>query len=127
MFIIVLTALEASITRRDERDQYGNVKRLATKPSVQRSSAEVVADKELLPVAIFALYRVEPRFFLFGHSQSDIRECVTDTVSIFHREGDAAVRLAAVRSFMEASKWMISLAPGDEGYEEGGVWLGIAM
>ncbi|TDL29911.1 hypothetical protein BD410DRAFT_780416, partial [Rickenella mellea] len=115
----------SAVLRRNEVDDMGNIKRAMPRPNAKRYTGETIADRELLVLGILALYRIDPRFYI--PEKADMEDWVSDTVQVLLRPGDPAAPLSSVRTFMQASRWVLDLRPGDEYFEEGTSWIGKAI
>src|SRR5262245_55308684 len=104
---------QTAATRRPEIDQNGDMKRTAPKPQCKRYTSETIADRDLLVLAILALFRIDARCFLYESETKELDESVTDSVQLIQRPGDPAVPLSALRTFIHAANWVSSLSPGD--------------
>jgi neurofibromin 1 len=103
------------------------MKRPASKPQSKRYTSETIADRDLLVLAILALFRIDARCFLYESETKELDDWVTDTVQLIQRPGDPAVPLSALRTFIHAANWVHGLDPGDEFYEKGRVWMSLVM
>lgn len=103
------------------------MKRPASKPVSKRYTSETIADRDMLVLAILALYRIDARCFLFESEAKELDDWVTDTVQLVQKPGDPAVPLSALRTFIHAAHWVNGLSQGDEFYEHGREWMSLAM
>lgn len=111
--------VQLAATRRPEIDQNGTLKRSSPKPISKRYTSETITDRDMLVLSILALYRFDTRYFLFEAEAKELDDWVSDSVQLIQRPGDPAVPLSASRTFILASHWVNTLAPGDENYEQG--------
>ncbi|KAG5648701.1 hypothetical protein DXG03_000048 [Asterophora parasitica] len=85
--------------RRSEIDQYGNMKRTASRPQGKRTSIQPLSDREVLLLAILSLWRASPLFQLKDITVPGIEEWVDTLNKVWEASLDISVKVSAASCF----------------------------
>ncbi|KAF8076811.1 hypothetical protein FPV67DRAFT_1605221 [Lyophyllum atratum] len=85
--------------RRAEVDQYGNMKRVSSRPKAKRTTIQPLSDREVLLLAILSLWRASPLFHMKDITVPGIEEWVETSNKVWEAPLDISVKVSAASCF----------------------------
>lgn len=110
--------------RRSETDAEGTIRKPALRPKGRRYTAETVADRELLSLAVLALYRAEINWFL---SILDTELIVPGPVELWMTPCDTSVKVSMNRTTRFAFDTVSAMSPQHPVWMAAASWMACAM
>lgn len=92
-------SLQTAGLRRPEVDQYGNMKRVASRPKAARIFPQPLSEREVLLMGILSVWRANPLFHLKTITEGEVDEWVATTVKIWEAPMDLSVKSSNASSF----------------------------
>ncbi|RDB19915.1 Neurofibromin [Hypsizygus marmoreus] len=99
--------------RQPELDQYGNMKRIASRPKSIRISGQPLSDREVLLLGILSLWRANPFFFLKNITPLEMEEWVITGNRIWEAPMDISVKVSNASCFYTYAAALFSTPPSD--------------
>jgi hypothetical protein len=90
---------QATAHRRNELDQFGNIKRTSPRPKVKRVTIETLPDREVLLLGLFSIWRTHSIFYMAAPEPSDINEWFLSIMKIWEGQNDSALKISGACSF----------------------------
>lgn len=110
--------------RRSEYECDGTVRRAALRPKAKRFTSETLADKDLMLIAILALWRAAPDYYITNvEKTSDPNRWREMSVRIRTSDTDTAVKISAASSFQHFTDIFFRMDPNDPYYEMCESWM----
>ncbi|GLB34218.1 putative GTPase-activator protein for Ras-like GTPases [Lyophyllum shimeji] len=85
--------------RRSEVDQYGNLKRVSSRPKIKRTLPQPLSDREVLLLAMLSLWRTDPVFHIKNITVPGIEEWVETSNKVWDANLDIAVKVSSASCF----------------------------
>ncbi|KAF9226729.1 hypothetical protein BS17DRAFT_500836 [Gyrodon lividus] len=114
---------KTSSVRRSEIDAHGNVRRAALRPKAKRFTSETLTDKDLMILAILALWRSAPDYYILQIDHAQVESWVSMSARIWDSEADPSVKISAAMSFQHITDIFFRMSPGDRFYLVVEAWL----
>ena len=125
--VIIDSSLQSSVSRHNEKDDLGVMKRSATRPTMKRYSSEAIIEKELLALSILCLYRFDTLFFPLLLDGEEGKNWLSDVIAVIRDPGSATLPLSALRTYIHAANWMLEQPTGSPYHGAATYWLGITV
>jgi hypothetical protein len=94
-----LIASKAAAGRRHELDQYGNIKKAATRPKARRYSTDALSDRELLLLAVLSMWRSDADFYMTDLTIVEAEEWLKLSLKIWDAPVDVSVKYLSSNFF----------------------------
>ncbi|KAI9574812.1 hypothetical protein HD554DRAFT_2201766 [Boletus coccyginus] len=107
---------ETASIRRSEVDKNGNVRRAATRPKAKRFTSETLTDKDLLLLAILALWRADLSYSMLPIEEEDSLQWSITFTRIWDSEADTSVKISAATTFQCLVDMFFRMSPEDPDY-----------
>ncbi|TRM67484.1 hypothetical protein BD626DRAFT_544948 [Schizophyllum amplum] len=95
--------------RKPEIDSYGNLKRLHTRPKARRTNTEPLSDREVLLLAVIAVWRTDPEIFVEGIRNEQGGDFLKAVVKLWDPNIDASVTLSGSNMYKVMTDYAYSL------------------
>lgn len=105
--------IKAAASRRNEIDEYGNIKKAAPRPKAKRVSTDILSDRELLLLALLSLWRVDIEFHQAHFDLSEVDEFLASAVKLWDSPLDISVKLSSTMSIVLFSHALPNMDPSD--------------
>lgn len=105
--------IKTAASRRNEIDEYGNIKKAASRPKARRVSTDILSDRELLLLAFLSLWRADSEFHLAHFDQSEVDEFLGSAVKLWDSPLDISVKLSSTMSIILFSHALPNMVPSD--------------
>ncbi|OJA21538.1 hypothetical protein AZE42_01812, partial [Rhizopogon vesiculosus] len=105
---------QMSSIRRSEYESDGTIRRAASRTKAKRFTSETLTDKDLMLIAILALWRAAPDYYVASverMSQSQPESWKAISVRIRDSDTDTAVKISAASSFQHFTDIFFRMAP----------------
>ncbi|EFI27794.1 hypothetical protein CC1G_14717 [Coprinopsis cinerea okayama7 len=109
--------LTSTAVRRPELDQYGNVKRISSRPKGKRTPSETLSDKEILLLSILSIWRQSPMFFMKGITEAEMETWITMTVKLWDAQMDTTVKVSTASCLRKVTELSFLVPPTDKAGE----------
>ncbi|KIJ20411.1 hypothetical protein PAXINDRAFT_166473 [Paxillus involutus ATCC 200175] len=109
--------------RRNEVDAHGNLRRAASRPKAKRFTSETLTDKDLMILAILALYRIAPDYYILQIDLLQVEDWVSMCARMWDSEADPSVKISAAMSFQHITDIFFRMSPDDHFYLLVQAWL----
>ncbi|KAF5371189.1 hypothetical protein D9758_004214 [Tetrapyrgos nigripes] len=117
-----LRAIHVAICgRRPEADQYGTMKRSASRPKVRHAQVSAVNDKELLMLALLSLWRVRPTFFLAELAEEEMEEWSNGAMRVWESPLNIAVKISYATTSMSHANLSLAMKGTEPGFSVTGM------
>ncbi|KAG8218508.1 hypothetical protein J3R82DRAFT_4145 [Butyriboletus roseoflavus] len=107
---------ETASIRRSEVDTNGNVRRAAARPKAKRFTSETLTDKDLLLLAILALWRADLSYSMLPVDEEDSLQWSITFTRIWDSEADTSVKISAATTFQWLVDLFFRMSPEDPDY-----------
>ncbi|KAF8450670.1 hypothetical protein L210DRAFT_3520995 [Boletus edulis BED1] len=107
---------ETASIRRSEVDTNGNVRRAATRPKAKRFTSETLTDKDLLLLAILALWRADFSYSMLPIDEEDSLQWSITFTHVWDSEADTSVKISAATTFQCLVDMFFRMSPEDPDY-----------
>lgn len=102
--------------RCSEVDTSGNIRRAATRPKAKRFTSETLTDKDLLLLAILALWRADFCYSMLPIDEEDSLQWSITFTRIWDSEADTSVKISAATTFQCLVDMFFRMSPEDPDY-----------
>jgi hypothetical protein len=119
--------MQNAALRRNEQDQFGNVKRAASRPKAKRTASETLSDREALLLGILSLWQTRVSFFLQTLQKGEVDEWTTAAIRLWETTVDISIRIATACSFQLIAEIAFTMRPTDAFYEAIISWMKHAL
>ncbi|TFK43927.1 hypothetical protein BDQ12DRAFT_702865 [Crucibulum laeve] len=109
--------LKTASTRRPEVDQFGNMKRAASRPKAKRTTPEPLSDREILLLGILSLWRASPTFFMNGVTQEQLESWITSASKMWDAPIDMTVKVSISSCLRSVGQLAYNTSPADPNHE----------
>ncbi|KAJ2930404.1 hypothetical protein H1R20_g6694, partial [Candolleomyces eurysporus] len=106
--------LKSSAIRRPEIDQYGNSKRIASRPRGKRTTPDPLSDKDIMVLAILSMWRSSQAFLNQGLIDEDLANLIAVTTKLWDSPLDICVKISAASLLSNVTTASFSKPPKDE-------------
>ncbi|KAF8559154.1 hypothetical protein OG21DRAFT_1570167 [Imleria badia] len=107
---------ETASIHRSEVDTKGNIRRAATRPKAKRFTSETLTDKDLLLLAILALWRADLSYSMLPIDEEDSPQWSITFTRVWDSEADTSVKIAAATTFQSLVDMFFRMSPEDPDY-----------
>ena len=97
---------------RFEVDEYGNRKQQDSYPKAQTTVATNLTGKEMLMLAIQALWRVDPQFYLYTYKALEPETRLEIAVKVWETNMDLSVKISAATTYRALTAAAFQVSPG---------------
>jgi hypothetical protein len=110
---ILLTEYKTAGLRRPEIDQYGNMKRVATRPKAMRVIPQPLNDREVLLLGVFSLWRINTAFRFKNMTESDIQDWIATMDKIWEAPIDHSVKVSGANALRLTVETVFATSPAE--------------
>ncbi|KAG1755407.1 hypothetical protein EDB19DRAFT_1661084 [Suillus lakei] len=118
---------KTSSMRLSEYDSDGAIRRAASRPKAKRFTSETLIDKDLMLLAILALLRASPDYYIANIGDTDVEGWDSISARVRDSDTDTAVKISAATSHQHLTDLFFKMPPNDPYYKLIEGWMKRAM